>query len=61
MCIRDRAHPDAGELRLNYESLQVSDMDGQRLVVYLPADEATAGALDRLTGRQPGALRVVAG
>jgi hypothetical protein len=38
-----------GELRLSYEVLELPDPDEQRLVVYLPADEATAAALDRLT------------
>jgi hypothetical protein len=31
------------------------------VVVYLPADAATSAALDRLTGRLPGALRAVSG
>ncbi|MFD5587074.1 helix-turn-helix domain-containing protein [Streptomyces sp. NPDC057413] len=52
-------HPEAGPLRLLYETLALPE-DGQRLVVHLPADEATATALDRLTGRRPGALRAVA-
>jgi transcriptional regulator with XRE-family HTH domain len=51
-------HPHVGELRLAYETLELPDADDQRLVVYLPADEATSTALDRLDGRQPGALRV---
>jgi transcriptional regulator with XRE-family HTH domain len=52
------AHPEAGRLRLAREVL---DLDGgeQRLIVYLPGDAATSAALDRLTGRQPGALRAV--
>jgi len=29
------------------------------LIVYLPDDDASAVALDRLTGRRPGALRPV--
>lgn len=53
------AHPEVGELRLAYETLELSNADNQRLVVYLPVDEATSAALDRLTGRQPGTLRVV--
>lgn len=53
------AHPEAGELRLAAEVLAVTDADYQRLIVYLPADEATATALDRLDGRQPRALRAV--
>ncbi len=53
------AHPEEGELRLAYETLDLPDADEQRLIVYLPADEATAAALDRVTGRRPGALRAV--
>ncbi|MEU0739692.1 helix-turn-helix domain-containing protein [Streptomyces sp. NPDC006134] len=51
-------HPEAGPLRLLYETLALPD-DGQRIVVHLPADDATAAALDRLDGRRPGALRAV--
>lgn len=40
------AHPAAGELLLAYESLDLPDSDAQRLMVYLPADHATAAALD---------------
>ncbi|MFI7701200.1 helix-turn-helix domain-containing protein [Nonomuraea sp. NPDC049480] len=52
------AHPEAGELRLAREVL---DLDGGelRVLVYLPGDAATSAALDRLTGRHPGALRAV--
>jgi transcriptional regulator with XRE-family HTH domain len=53
-------HPDAGELRLAYETLDLPAGDYQRLVVYLPADQGTESALDRIAGRQPGALRSVA-
>lgn len=52
-------HPEAGELRLDFETLQLPDVDDQRLVVYLPGDDATAAALDRLDGRRPGRLHVV--
>ncbi|MFI6514128.1 helix-turn-helix domain-containing protein [Spirillospora sp. NPDC050679] len=52
-------HPEVGELRLSYESLELPPDDGQRLLVYLPADDATAAALDRIAGRRPGALRAV--
>ncbi len=51
-------HPDEGELRLAYEIFDLSP-DGQRMVVYLPADEAASAALDRITGRRPGTLRAV--
>ncbi|MEU8378007.1 helix-turn-helix transcriptional regulator [Streptosporangium sp. NPDC048865] len=54
-------HPDAGELRLAYETLELPGDDDQRLIVHLPADSATSAALDRLTGRHPGALRAVSG
>ncbi|WP_461008547.1 helix-turn-helix domain-containing protein [Streptomyces capparidis] len=54
-------HPETGELRLAYETLDLPVDDDQRLVVHLPADDATAAALDRLTGRVPGALRAVSG
>ncbi|MFG1998551.1 helix-turn-helix domain-containing protein [Spirillospora sp. NPDC048911] len=52
-------HPEVGELRLTREFLELTETDAQRLVVHLPADDATSTALDHLTGRQPGALRVV--
>lgn len=54
-------HPEVGELRLAFETMQLPDQDDQRLVVYLPADDATAAGLDRLAGRHPGGLRVVTG
>jgi transcriptional regulator with XRE-family HTH domain len=50
------AHPEAGDLRLLYEVLH---LDGQRIVVYLPADDASSAALDLLMGLRPGALRSV--
>ncbi|MEJ8635043.1 helix-turn-helix transcriptional regulator [Streptomyces sp. MS2.AVA.5] len=53
------AHPEAGELRLAHETLELPADDDQRLLIHLPADEATATALDRLTGRRPGGLRAV--
>ncbi|MFF4880488.1 helix-turn-helix transcriptional regulator [Micromonospora sp. NPDC000668] len=54
-------HPEAGLLRLNVETLELTEADPQRLVVQLPADAATATALDQLAGRRPGQLRAVAG
>lgn len=51
-------HPQAGELRLAYETLDLSADDDQRLVVHLPADPATAVALDDLGGHR--GLRLVA-
>lgn len=57
--IKGLSHPEVGLLRLAFETLELPDPDYQRLVVYLPADAATSAGLDRLTGRQPGALRSV--
>jgi transcriptional regulator with XRE-family HTH domain len=54
-------HPEAGDLRLAYETLRLPADDDQRLLVYLPADPATTTALDRLAGRRPGALHAVTG
>jgi transcriptional regulator with XRE-family HTH domain len=53
------AHPAVGLLRLAFETLELPDADRQRLVIYLPADTATSAGLDRLAGREPGALRAV--
>ncbi|MGI5398887.1 helix-turn-helix domain-containing protein [Streptomyces sp. CA-135486] len=53
-------HPEAGELRLAYETLELPADDDQRLMVHLPADDATSAALDRLAGRRPGLLRALA-
>jgi transcriptional regulator with XRE-family HTH domain len=50
------AHPEVGELRLLYETLH---LDGQRIIVYVPADDAASAALDQLIGVRPGALRSV--
>jgi transcriptional regulator with XRE-family HTH domain len=52
-------HPEVGELRLAYETLELPDADDQRMIVYLPADDATSTALSELAGRRPGALRAV--
>ncbi|MEU3793940.1 helix-turn-helix domain-containing protein [Streptomyces fructofermentans] len=54
-------HPEVGELRLAYETLELPADDDQRLIVHLPADDATSTALDHLNGRRPGALRVLSG
>ncbi|MEV0245516.1 helix-turn-helix transcriptional regulator [Nocardia sp. NPDC050712] len=54
-------HPAAGRLRLTYETLDLPADDDQQLLIYLPADEATAVALDKFAGRHPGALRAVSG
>ena len=54
-------HPEAGELRLAYETLDLPADDDQRLMVYLPADAATSSALDDLNRRGVPALRLVSG
>ena len=57
-------HPNLGRLRLNYEVLLLpDDVEDQRLVTWLPADDATAAALARTTERaaptSPAQLRVI--
>lgn len=42
-------HPDVGELDLSYETLSVADTGQQRLLVYLPADQDSRTALEKLT------------
>ncbi|MFE2617759.1 helix-turn-helix transcriptional regulator [Micromonospora chalcea] len=59
--LRGLRHPQAGPLRLAYETLELADAAHQRIVVHLPADAASASALDGLLGRRPGRLRAVAG
>jgi transcriptional regulator with XRE-family HTH domain len=54
------AHPQAGELHLSYETLELPD-DDQQLVVHLPADAAASAALDRLNSHRPRALGLVSG
>ncbi|MFF6808760.1 helix-turn-helix transcriptional regulator [Streptomyces sp. NPDC012403] len=52
-------HPEAGELRLPYEVLELPLDDGQRLMVHLPADAAAEVALERVLGVRSGGLRMV--
>jgi transcriptional regulator with XRE-family HTH domain len=42
-------HPATGTLRLAYETLELPGAEEHRLVVYLPADDATEIALEELT------------
>ncbi|MGI8625261.1 MAG: hypothetical protein ACR2J5_01630 [Geodermatophilaceae bacterium] len=35
-------HPEVGRFRLAFETLELPDADRRRLVIYLPADKATA-------------------
>jgi transcriptional regulator with XRE-family HTH domain len=57
-------HPDLGGLRLNYEVLLLADdVDEQRLITWMPADQATADALARsgqtAVPTSPAQLRVI--
>jgi hypothetical protein len=55
-------HPDLGRLRLNYEVLLLADdIDEQRLITWLPADDSTAGALAGVNAvrSSPAQLRVI--
>jgi hypothetical protein len=54
-------HPHLGDLRLNYEELLLADeMDEQRLITWLPADDATHAALAVVAGPQsPAQLRII--
>lgn len=47
-CVEHWVHPQAGELRLSYESLLLPDTREHRLIAYLPADADTADALAAL-------------
>jgi transcriptional regulator with XRE-family HTH domain len=58
------AHPEIGELRLNFEVLLLADdVDEQRLITWLPADDATASALagagDAAVPSSPAQLRII--
>ena len=55
-------HPEAGTLHIDYEVLLLPDASDQRIITWLPADDATAAALDRLVGEvpaSPATLRIV--
>ncbi|MFC9914138.1 helix-turn-helix domain-containing protein [Streptomyces sp. NPDC127197] len=51
-------HPSGCELQLLRETLELSS-DAQQLVVFLPADDRTAQAVDQLRGRPHGRLRAI--
>jgi transcriptional regulator with XRE-family HTH domain len=55
------AHPDLGQLRFNYEVLLLpDDVDEQRLITWLPGDDATGLALARRAEpTSPAQLRVI--
>ncbi|GAB2625653.1 transcriptional regulator [Paractinoplanes abujensis] len=53
------AHPELGPLDLAYESLELPADDSLRLLVYLPADSATAHVLEGPATHPP--LRLVSG
>ena len=44
------AHPVAGEMELEFEVLTLADPGERRLVSFMPADEASAVALEGLVG-----------
>lgn len=56
-------HPDVGELRVDFEVLLLPDDAEQRIVAWLPADGATAEAIEQAVRREtpssPATLRVV--
>jgi transcriptional regulator with XRE-family HTH domain len=49
-------HPELGPLRFDFEALLVGELSEQRLVTWLPADDATVAALEPAA---PARLRVV--
>jgi transcriptional regulator with XRE-family HTH domain len=51
--------PAIGELRLDLEVLELPAADAQQLVVFLPADDTTADAVNRLRRTATGTLRAV--
>ncbi|KJS56624.1 XRE family transcriptional regulator [Streptomyces rubellomurinus subsp. indigoferus] len=51
-------HPSGDRLRLHRETMELA-ADAQQLTVYLPADEATEQALDRLRHPAPQRLRAI--
>ncbi|GAA3382964.1 helix-turn-helix domain-containing protein [Cryptosporangium minutisporangium] len=55
------AHPEVGPLRLAYEVLDLPADDQLQLIVQLPADDATAAALDRLVVDRSQPLHLVVG
>jgi transcriptional regulator with XRE-family HTH domain len=61
--VKRLVHPEAGELRVAFEVLLLADEGEQRLITWLPADDATAVAMARLLGSadpvSPARLRVV--
>ena len=55
-------HPDFGRLRVNYEVLLPDEVDEQRLITWLPADDSTAAAFANLGDAAPSSpaqLRVI--
>ena len=56
-------HPDFGRLRINFEVLLPDEVDEQRLITWLPADDSTADAFaclgDTAAPTSPAQLRVI--
>ena len=46
-------HPIAGELRWQRETLNLTAADAQQIVIFLPDDQPTAQAMDRLQAGNP--------
>jgi len=51
-------HPSGCDLQLLHETFELPS-DAQQLVIFLPADESTAQAVDQLRRRPGGRLRAV--
>jgi hypothetical protein len=52
-------HPQVGPLLWERETLELPAADEQQIVVFLPADDATAAAFDRLGTTAGNRLRAV--
>jgi transcriptional regulator with XRE-family HTH domain len=52
-------HPEVGALRLDREVMELPAADAQQLVIFLPADQSTAAALDLLRRTAGATLRAV--
>jgi hypothetical protein len=61
--IKRLVHPEVGDIRVAFEVLGLPDEDEQRLISWLPADEASAAVMSRLLAVgepvSPARLRVV--
>lgn len=53
------AHPTVGELRWQRETLALASSEAQQIVIFLPEDETTSQAMDRLRNYENRPLRAV--